>query len=116
MAITAPMNLRDLAKVCHTDDPDTSWVAAQLAHSGGKVGQLCTAILGLLEEDGPLTAKEVHRQYSTLQPSIEGWPAADLQDIRRRLTDLKKQFHLVADSGDRRNGEAAMRLVDGLTL
>ena len=102
------MTLRDLREVCHRDDPDTSWVAAQLAHSGSKVGDLCTAILALLDECGPMTAKETHRRYEKRRALLSWWPEADLQDIRRRMTDLKKHYRLIVDTGTRRNGEAEM--------
>ncbi|MCI2959516.1 hypothetical protein MN032_17665 [Agromyces atrinae] len=94
----------------HSTDPDTSAAAAERAKRGKKIPAIQAAIVAILGE-GPATARELHDEY-TFQRTSNGWPSADLQDIRRRLTELKLDQKLVTDSGIRRNGEAVMRLAE----
>lgn len=100
----------DLLRMSHTLDPDTSHDAARRARTGSKVTTIQNAIVVILST-GPATAKELHREYF-LRRRAEGWPSADLQDIRRRLTELKLDAGRVVDTRTRRNGEAVMALAE----
>lgn len=104
------MELRvDVRRMSHTADPDTSKDAAVKAKRGRKVIVIQKAILMILAEE-PRTCREVHKAYKRLRKTWPGWPKAKLQDIRRRMTELKKDTKQVVDSQDRRNGEAVMCL------
>ncbi|MFD4111644.1 hypothetical protein ACFWWU_36635 [Streptomyces sp. NPDC058650] len=92
----------------HTSDPDTSVAAAFRAARGTKMTAIYEAIVTLLAE-GPATPKELHQEYFLRRRSA-GWPSADLQDIRRRLTELQHDHHRVVDTSTRRNGERVMAL------
>ena len=96
-------------RMSHRIDPDTSPDAARLASLGTKEGTIQSAILLIIASGGPATAKEMYREYFMLRRHRD-WPSADLYDIRRRLTELKKTHLLVIDTGDRRDGEAVMDL------
>lgn len=98
----------DVRRMSHTADPDTSKDAAVKAKRGRKVLAIQAAILQLLAEE-PRTCRETHKAYKRLREDA-GWPKADLQAIRRRMTELKKDTKQVVDSQDRRNGEAVMCL------
>ena len=101
----------ELLRMAHATDPDTSFHAAVRALRGTKKGSIQGQILNLLASCGPLTAKELHFLYdaATRNPAYN-LPPADLYDIRRRLTELKRDLGSVVDSGQRRNGEAVMQL------
>lgn len=98
----------DTVRMSHRHDPGTSRDAAVRASSGTKKSALYKAIATVLR-DGPLTPKEVHREYGHVRMQ-RGWPVADLQDIRRRMTELEHDFDRIEPVG-RRNGERVMRLV-----
>lgn len=98
----------DVARMSHRNDPDTSIAAAMRAARGTKVAAIQTAILRLLAT-GPATPKELHEEYLR-RHRADGWPTADLQDIRRRLTELQHDFHMVVDTRSRRTGERVMAL------
>ena len=105
---TGAGELIDLVRMSHTTDPDTSHDAAKRAKRGTKVVLLQGAILATLAYRGPLTAKEIHADYAAWRGSAGWLPAADLQDIRRRLTELKLDQQRVVDTGTRRNGESVV--------
>jgi len=102
------------ARMSHRHDPDTSHEAAKRARTGRKVVMIRGAILGILSEHGPLTAREIHRHYEEgREPGLlAAIPDADLLDIRRRLTELKLDERRVVDTGTRRNGQAVMGLAE----
>jgi len=107
-------NDTELRRMSHATDPDTSHDAARRAKRGRKVVMIQGAILGLLSA-GPLTAKELHAAYVTRREDLYAWlPEADLQDIRRRLTELQHDSHRVIDTKDRRNGERIMALAQAV--
>lgn len=105
---TLGSEVTDLVRMSHRNDPDTSRAAAARASRGTKVAAIQAAILRLLVA-GPATPKELHQEYFIRRRS-ERWPSADLQDIRRRLTELQHDFQLVVDTKVRRNGERVMAL------
>ena len=82
----------------HTDDPDTSKLAA-LQLDPTAVGELKRAILVMLKP-GPNTAFELRARYSKVAPLL-GWPHVQPNSINRRLSELKKDG-LVFDTGERR--------------
>lgn len=100
-----------LVRMSHRQDPDTSAAAAECASTGTKKELLYGAIVGILRDHGPATAKEIHHLYAIGRDGGGEWlPVADVYDIRRRLSELKRDLGRVVDSGDRRNGEAVMAL------
>ena len=104
----------ELRRMSHASDPDTSHTAARKAKRGRKVAMIHGAILGVLA-GGPLTAKEIHTAYTRQRSELHAWlPEADLQDIRRRLTELQHDTHRVVDTKTRRNGERVMALAQAV--
>lgn len=108
------MSTTSLARMSHRSDPDTSHEAAQRVRRGDKLPLLYGAITGILTVDGPLTAKEIHTAYVETRGEIVWLPVADLQDIRRRLTELQHDQQRVVDTGERRNGERILALAEAV--
>jgi len=82
----------DLVEMSHRLDPHTSVDAARRALRSGKVSRLHGAIVAILR-DGPATPGEVLVAYHLNRQDV-GWLDAnvDLQDIRRRMTELERRF------------------------
>lgn len=113
MPTTTPsQTIDDIRRMCHEGDPDTSRVAAELVAVGSKRAIIYSAIVRMLADGGPATARELHREYFLLRRDRD-WPPADLLDIRRRLTELKLDFRIVTDTKLRRDGQAVMELTGG---
>lgn len=100
------VNQLDLKRMSHRDDPVTSHLAAERASRGRKKFLIQAAIVQILAEE-PRTCSETFDAYDNLRADA-GWPKADLLDIRRRMSELKKHLHRVIDTDERRNGEAVM--------
>ena len=93
------------------NNPETSHAAARRAVKGTKKGAVKGQILAFLSLNGPLTAKELaHHYQATFDLGVFDIPSADLYDIRRRLSELKRIDGVVEAFGERRNGEDVMRL------
>ena len=89
----------------HADDPDTSAAAARRAMRGRKRDTIQDAIVSIVAVS-PATPREILDIYKRARASA-GWPVADLQDIRRRMTEVT-QAGRVVDTKVRRNGERVM--------
>lgn len=111
----------EVARMSHRDDPHTSHEAAERVSKGPKKALLYGAIKSILR-DGPLTPSEVLGAYRGRQSS-GSLPEADLQEIRRRMTELQRDFGSIepiqvgTQIGGRpqyatRDGQRVMRLTE----
>ncbi|MDQ0894467.1 hypothetical protein [Agromyces ramosus] len=82
----------DIRRMSHRDDPHTSHEAAERASTGTKKSLLYGAIVAVLATHGPGTPSEVLDRYTLQRLDIESLPEADLQEIRRRMTELEHDF------------------------
>ncbi|MFF2493211.1 hypothetical protein [Agromyces sp. NPDC058064] len=110
----------------HRDDPHTSHDAAGRAAKGTKKEMLYGAIRVALEL-GPGTPAEVLARYQANRKGAGEWlPASvDLQDIRRRMTEMQRDFGTIEPikvgtyRGGKpqyatREGQRVMRLVEAV--
>lgn len=101
----------------HTNDPDTSVLAA-LQLDPESVTDLKHAILVMLRAE-PRAAFEVAIAYGKVGPTI-GWPDVQLYSVHRRMSELKKD-QLIYDTGKRRltpdgRTAAVMAVTPGVTI
>jgi hypothetical protein len=77
----------DTTRMSHAQDPHTSKEAAVKASTGTKKALLYGAILYILTDE-PATPGEIAQWYGDYRDDIAWFPAADLYDIRRRMSEL----------------------------
>lgn len=115
----------EVARMSHRDDPHTSHEAADRASRGTKKEMLYGAIRVALEI-GPGTPAEVLARYQAARAGAGRWlPSVDLQDIRRRMTEMQRDFGTIEPikvgtyRGGKpqyatRDGQRVMRLVEAV--
>lgn len=81
----------DVARMSHRDDPHTSHEAAERASRGTKKEALYGAIIDMLRR-APGTPAEVLDRYTLERIDTPSLPEADLQEIRRRMTELQRDL------------------------
>lgn len=82
----------DVARMSHRNDPHTSHEAAERTATGTKKSLLYGAIKAALAGH-PGTPAEVLDRYTLQRLDAGEWmPEADLQEIRRRMTELEHDF------------------------
>lgn len=91
----------------HTDDPDTSRVAA-INLSGTATERVMHAIVDVLDAHGPMTPAELERHYFQHQ-AVNDWPVVAFYSIHRRVSQMKRQVQVLIAVG-RRDGAQVLDL------
>lgn len=109
---SAPQSGVNLSRMSHRNDPHTSSDAAAKVKASKK-RRLYSAIIQIIG-DGELTPTEVTDEYHwTRDPEKD--PEADLQEIRRRMTELEHDFGAIEPIrvGTRKGGKPQYRVEEG---
>lgn len=87
----------------HTDDPDTSRVAAVTVTGGSHSTQVMRAIVHLLATYGPRTPDQLEALYYR-NAAGEGWPEVGFKFVNKRVSEMKKHVGVLAGTGVRVDG------------
>jgi len=82
--MSTTVTLETLNPISHSSDPETSREAAERITRSGARGAHCRMVLAMVETDPNLTAGELWQRAGP----VERAALKELQEVRRRLTDL----------------------------